>query len=411
MDMVRRHRHQWIGVVLSLLLGLLLFSVPLNAAPAFASPLFQTKWQEGEVITPNFWGPIANATDGIQESYAEAIGHKRLVQYFDKARMELTDPSTGVVTNGLLATELITGRRQFGDNTFEQAPPAEVPIAGDPTNTGPTYAQIGLSGLRTDAASAIGEPIMMVLSATGTTSTFAKASSDANATITTYDTLTKHNVPKSFTDYRTNAGLLTIGLAIAEPFWSNVVVGGQSRDVLIQAFERRVLTYTPSNPEAFKVEMGNIGQHYYAWRYRSTAPISSNSTATAPSPAPSSPSATSGTTLVPSATAIPGSSALTVTFVGTPTTVATGDIVTADVTTRSGASCTLTLRAPGAKDAARTTSFGTKLAGSDGRVSWSSALPLDTAVGTWPLEAKCESGGQSGTASTTIAIQAGSGGA
>ena len=38
-------------------------------------------------------------------------------------------------------------------------------------------------------------------------------------------------------------------------------------DVLIQAFERRVLTYTPANPRAFQVEMGNVGRHYYDWRY------------------------------------------------------------------------------------------------------------------------------------------------
>ena len=49
---------------------------------------------------------------------------------------------------------------------------------------------------------------------------------------------------------------------------------------LIQLFERRVLTYTPSNPDAFKVEMGNIGQHYYTWRYASSP------TPTTPTPTP-----------------------------------------------------------------------------------------------------------------------------
>jgi hypothetical protein len=39
--------------------------------------------------------------------------------------------------------------------------------------------------------------------------------------------------------------------------------------VLIQAFERRVLTYTPDNPPGFTVEYGNIGRHYYTWRYQS----------------------------------------------------------------------------------------------------------------------------------------------
>ena len=37
--------------------------------------------------------------------------------------------------------------------------------------------------------------------------------------------------------------------------------------MLIQAYERRVLTYNPANPPAFQVEMGNIGLHYYDWRY------------------------------------------------------------------------------------------------------------------------------------------------
>ncbi len=35
----------------------------------------------------------------------------------------------------------------------------------------------------------------------------------------------------------------------------------------MQLYERRVLTYTPTNPEPYKVEMGNVGRHYYSWRY------------------------------------------------------------------------------------------------------------------------------------------------
>jgi hypothetical protein len=34
-----------------------------------------------------------------------------------------------------------------------------------------------------------------------------------------------------------------------------------------QLYERRVVTYTPSNPAEFRVEMGNVGQHYFQWRY------------------------------------------------------------------------------------------------------------------------------------------------
>lgn len=43
-------------------------------------------------------------------------------------------------------------------------------------------------------------------------------------------------------------------------------VGGKTVPVLVQAFERRVLTYTPDNPVLFRVEYGNIGRAYYAWR-------------------------------------------------------------------------------------------------------------------------------------------------
>jgi hypothetical protein len=35
----------------------------------------------------------------------------------------------------------------------------------------------------------------------------------------------------------------------------------------MQCFERRCLTYTPDNPEGWQVEAGNVGRHYYYWRY------------------------------------------------------------------------------------------------------------------------------------------------
>jgi hypothetical protein len=34
-----------------------------------------------------------------------------------------------------------------------------------------------------------------------------------------------------------------------------------------------VLTYTPSNDPAWRVELGNVGRHYYAWRYDRDAQI------------------------------------------------------------------------------------------------------------------------------------------
>ena len=39
----------------------------------------------------------------------------------------------------------------------------------------------------------------------------------------------------------------------------------------MQCFERRCLTYTPANPAGWQVEAGNVGQHYYQWRYGGSA--------------------------------------------------------------------------------------------------------------------------------------------
>jgi hypothetical protein len=57
------------------------------------------------------------------------------------------------------------------------------------------------------------------------------------------------------------------GLPISEAYWTTVRVAGTQQDVLVQAFERRVLTYTPANEPGWQVELGNVGQHYYFWRY------------------------------------------------------------------------------------------------------------------------------------------------
>ena len=57
------------------------------------------------------------------------------------------------------------------------------------------------------------------------------------------------------------------GYPITEAYWTWVKVGGVEQNVLIQCFQRRCLTYTPSNPDGWQVEAGNVGRHYYQWRY------------------------------------------------------------------------------------------------------------------------------------------------
>ncbi|MFW6075502.1 MAG: lamin tail domain-containing protein, partial [Chloroflexota bacterium] len=57
------------------------------------------------------------------------------------------------------------------------------------------------------------------------------------------------------------------GFPVTAPYWARVAVGGSVQDVLLQCFERRCLTYTPENDPGWQVESGNVGQHYYTWRY------------------------------------------------------------------------------------------------------------------------------------------------
>ncbi len=243
-----------------------------HAAATFAAPAFQQQWDAGEAITPNFWGPLSAAKDGQQEEYKEAAAGTRTVQYFDKGRMELTN---GTVTNGLLASEITKGQLQTGDTTFQAKDPPAIAIAGDATNPGPTYA--GLAGrgkaIFQPAPGMTGKQVTVTVSAASDLSADpGGANPNPDMAFSSYDNATQHNVPRAFAAYRSKAGLATIGLAIAEPFRADLLVGGQRRTVVVQIFERRVLTYTEGNPDAFKVEMGNIGQHYYQWRYGSAQP-------------------------------------------------------------------------------------------------------------------------------------------
>ncbi len=273
-----------------------------TSAAVFATAAFETQWQRDEARLPNYWGPLSTVHAGLLEPYKEgtsgvicppataqacpailALG-RRTVQYFDKGRMEQTVPRAPV-TNGLLATELVQGKVQTGDNTFEDRTPPSIPIAGDLDNTTPTYAQLATTAasLLAPAAQRNGGFVTVFINEQGKVEDgggFAGISMTPR--IAGYDAPTRHNVLGVFADYRDTAGFLTIGNAISEPFRTNVKVGGQGRTVLVQVFERRVLTFTNSNPDPFKVEMGNIGLHYFQWRYPSGPPDGSTGIDTTP---------------------------------------------------------------------------------------------------------------------------------
>src|SRR5438132_3499495 len=100
---------------------------PSGQASKFADPAFERVWQRtdlpvarGDVARTWFWGPTPG--ESLQEGYqASPSGpvQQHLVQYFDKARMEINDRSMDpnspwYVTNGLLTVELIAGEAATG---------------------------------------------------------------------------------------------------------------------------------------------------------------------------------------------------------------------------------------------------------------------------------------------------------
>jgi len=233
------------------------------------------------------WGPEAN-TEGMFERYAEGHNGARFVQYYDKSRMEITTDqdvpydSPWFVTNGLLVNELMTGELQVGDDEFEPYQPASVNVAGDPDGSiGPTYAALAV--LRDADATEAGEGIIAFVDRFGNVSedeTFAVY----DVTAAEYVPQTEHTVASVFWEFMTSSGTVwedgqfvtdllfespfyATGYPVIEPYWTTVELNDEPTDVLLQCFERRCLTYTPDNPDGWKVEAGNVGQHYHHWRY------------------------------------------------------------------------------------------------------------------------------------------------
>jgi hypothetical protein len=260
-------------------------------------PEFQRTWERtdrpvstGDSNRTWMWGPSGH-TDAFMERYDDADGGYRLVQYFDKSRMEVTDPDADpddlwYVTNGLLAQELITGQMQVGDSLFETRMPADVQIAGDAHPDSPTYASF--LPLLDAAPGNVGDPVISAIASDGDVTDYSPLAEfgvahsefvpETDKTIASVFWAFMNSSGTLFLDGQTTTGqvfenpFFGVGFPVTNAYWVHVPVGGEWQDVLVQCFERRCLTYTPSNPEGWQVEAGNIGQHYYTWRYETEDP-------------------------------------------------------------------------------------------------------------------------------------------
>jgi hypothetical protein len=279
-----------------------LASANAQTQPGFADPAFYSVWErtdrpvaEGKVARTWVWGPTPGRS--LQEAFKEGPNGQHLVQYFDKARMEINNPNGNrndpyFVTNGLLVVEMISGKLQTGVNSFETDLPADQRIAGDDGSDAPTYAalqgvaSVGIPGKENRATQIpVGATMpSFYINKSGAVSNYSPGTGSPQVIKAAgYVSETGHNIADVFYTYFNSQGpvyqngqivngpivnwISAFGFPVTEPYWTTIRVGGQDRVMLFQAFQRRIVTYSPNNQDGWKVEMGNVGAQYYSWRY------------------------------------------------------------------------------------------------------------------------------------------------
>ncbi len=292
--------------LLAMLISAMLVAPAARAQPAaeqvWPAQPFRLAWQRTDSLVAAgaanyswFWGPEPRSAP-LLERDDQAPGGYRLVQYYDKGRMELPLPaaavqSTDQLTYGRLVAEMVSGNIQLGAQRFESGAPALIPVVGDRNDpVAPTYAAFARV-TSASAPQATGSRPDQSIDRSGSVTNRPDLSAAHPETVyTAYDGALGHNVPRVFSAFMQRTGrintpqgqqvaqivdpLQVFGHPISEAYWVDATVGGRVQPVLVQLFERRVLSYNPANPAASQVELGNAGIHYYEWRYGGVQPRS-----------------------------------------------------------------------------------------------------------------------------------------
>ncbi len=309
-NLLKPHRVKYLLLALALLLAYQLLLSPLEAEAA-ATPDqvsdFRKLWTrtddlvyDGIVNRSWVWGPKA-LDYGYKDKYRYSNKEKyieRAFRHYDKGRMEI-DPrqprgSQWYIRGGNLVKEMVMGKVQTSEdgefnklNPLGILTPAEIPVVGDPvlTDMTPTYASFSeFASVQGDnrAAERRGQSVVKLLNRDGY-AVEKYTTDDPKAELVAYENVTGHNIPRAFKEYFEKVGtvldasgnkvkeqlldpLYIFGYPITEPYWARVPVGGKPTMIMLQLFERRVLSYTPTNTPEWQVEMGNVGRHYLDWR-------------------------------------------------------------------------------------------------------------------------------------------------
>ncbi|HEU4322887.1 MAG TPA: hypothetical protein VFS21_07025 [Roseiflexaceae bacterium] len=266
------------------------------AAPSPAG-VFQALWERydrpvAEQRTPRSWtwgpAPIAGPLEeDFSDPQVSPTTYQRTVIYYDKGRMEINNPngdssSPWYVTSGLLPIELMRGVRQNGisPDNITRWQESYISAIGDPDSfpAYPDLLTLYQSPGQIDPAK-LGQPATELLDRTMTIGSYSGYVGDAATVLLAGPN--GHGVPRAFLEFQRQQGLLAsggrlvsgqvydplfvFGLPVTPAVWVRATIGGKELPVLFQVFERRILTYNPANAPAFRVEMGNVGQHYHRW--------------------------------------------------------------------------------------------------------------------------------------------------
>ncbi|HEX3723037.1 MAG TPA: hypothetical protein VHV31_09615, partial [Nitrolancea sp.] len=206
-----------------------------STGSSFANPFFESLWTENSAAAGalDLWG--SEPLLWRAEPYAGAPDGRRIVQYFDRGRMELTPTANGgtEVTQGLLALEMTTGEIQLGPKLLQYKDPPDTPIDSGTANSDvATYS--GLSRVVSKEApdeSAQQESLDEWIDAQGNVT---HAAPPIAVWATQYVTQTGHNLPDVFTSlfqqqpFGDLSWVQALGYPISEPYWTTYRRDGQA---------------------------------------------------------------------------------------------------------------------------------------------------------------------------------------
>ncbi len=227
----------------TLLLTTLLTLSPTQAAPAVAPARPGWLWGGGPLLT----------------SYEPAGGAagNQLVRYFDKGVMGADGQNAKAIVSEMVGGYIVG----------EGGRPVVVSQAQQPVVAGgPSYAAFApLTSGTEQRSGAINEQV---------TAAGAVVPITPPATNATYVARAQfggdHEVASPFAalpDAGVKDWRAFLGKPITRPYWLQTEVAGKPQAILVQLFERRVLTYNPVAAAGWQVQFANLGRAYYDWRY------------------------------------------------------------------------------------------------------------------------------------------------